>query len=105
MNRHTCDLRRLLSFTEISAAGRSRLRRLIFAIGLALAAPAGALTTQTFGFSGDPILGGDDPLYFPDVTIEFSFDETCIAASCSLDITLTYNDSGGLSTIGQALAG
>ena len=70
---------------------------------LALEAPASA-TTQTFGFSGDPILGGDDPLYFPDVTIEFSFDETCVAASCSLDITLTYNDSGGLSAIGETLA-
>jgi len=39
------------------------------------------------------------------VTVEFTFDETCVTSSCDLTIALTYNDSGGLSTIGEALAG
>ncbi len=59
---------------------------------------------QTFDFSGQAILGGDNPSYQPDVTAKFTFDETCMTSSCNLTITLTYNDSGGLSTIGETLA-
>ncbi len=66
---------------------------------------APALTMQTFNFSGLPILGGDNPSFFPDVTVKFTFDETCMTSSCNLTTTLTYNDSGGLSTIGEALSG
>ncbi len=61
---------------------------------------------QTFNFPGlFPILGGDNPSFKPDVTAKFTFDETCMTSSCNLTIALTYNDSGGLTTIGESLAG
>jgi len=66
---------------------------------------ASAVTMETFNFSGDPILGGDNPSFLPDVTAQFTFDDTCMTGSCSLTIALTYNDSGGLSTIGETLTG
>ncbi len=72
---------------------------------LSFPSAATALTMQTFNFSGQPILGGDNPSFLPDVTAKFTFDETCMTSSCNLTIALTYNDSGGLSTIGESLAG
>ncbi len=83
------------------------LSAVAFLTGLLTLAPsaATAVTIQTFNFSGLPILGGDNPSFLPDVTAKFTFDETCGTSSCNLTIALTYNDSGGLSTIGEALAG
>ncbi len=73
-------------------------------VGL-LPGSACAITMLQFDFSGSPIEGGVDPGYNPDVTVEFTFDETCMTSSCQLTVKLTYNDSGGLSTIGQTLSG
>jgi hypothetical protein len=73
--------------------------------GLALfPGAASALTVEVFNFSGQPIQG-EDPLFLPDVTIEFTYDETCMTSSCQLQIELTYNASGGLGAIGQTLTG
>ncbi|MGI9627035.1 MAG: hypothetical protein ACR2QM_09380 [Longimicrobiales bacterium] len=83
---------------------RSKLLMAFFVAFACLGSPTGA-TALTFDFSGQPILGGDNPSFQPDVTAEFMFDETCMTASCILTITLTYNDSGGLSTIGESLSG
>jgi hypothetical protein len=81
------------------------LRRLgLLALVTLLPGGASALTVQTFNFSGQPIQG-EDPLFLPDVTVEFTFDETCMTSSCQLQIELTYNASGGLSAIGQTLSG
>jgi len=88
-----------------TACGRSLAAALFASACLSFPITATALTIQTFNFSGLPILGGDNPSFLPDVTAEFTFDETCKTSSCNLTITLTYNDSGGLSTIGEALAG
>ncbi|MEN8184252.1 MAG: hypothetical protein ABFS46_17135, partial [Myxococcota bacterium] len=54
-----------------------------------------------------PILGGDDPSYFPDVTIQFDYDDACMTSSCMLTITLTYNGSNqaDLGGIAQTLSG
>jgi hypothetical protein len=78
---------------------------LLAATCLSFPSSATAVTMQTFDFSGLAILGGDDPNFLPDVTVKFTFDETCMTSSCNLTIALTYNDSGGLSSIGEALAG
>ncbi len=89
-----------------SALYRVSLTAALLAAAASLSFPiaATALTMQTFNFSGMPILGGDNPSFEPDVTVKFTFDETCMTSSCNLTILLTYNDSGGLSTIGEALA-
>ena len=76
-------------------------------VGSALLSSAvSALTMQTFNFSGLPIEGGDDPGYFSDVTIEFTYDDTCMTSSCTLTIELTYNGSNqaNLGAIGHTLA-
>ncbi len=90
-----------------SRACRHFLTVVLFAFAcLSFPITATAFTIQTFTFPGLlPILGGDNPSFRPDVTIKFGFDETCMTSSCNLTTTLTYNDSGGLSTIGEALAG
>jgi hypothetical protein len=78
-----------------------RLLPLVFL--LLQAGAASALSTSTFHFSGQPIAGGD-PGFLPDVTVAFSYDGGC-DTDCQLTVVLTYNDSGGLTTIGQTLAG
>ncbi len=89
-----------------SAACRGFLTAAVLAAAcLWFPSAATVVTIQTFNFSGPPILGGDNPSFLPDVTAKFTFDETCMTSSCNLTITLTYNDSGGLSTIGEALVG
>jgi hypothetical protein len=73
---------------------------------LAVAAPeAGAapVTVGPLNFSGP--INGEDPGFTADVDVEFSFDDACVSSSCTLQITLTYNSSGGLSAIGQTLSG
>jgi hypothetical protein len=82
---------------------RSSWVAVLFAFGC-LGLPGGA-AALTFGFSGQPIAGGDNPGFLPDVTIGFTFDDTCMTDSCLLTITLTYNDSGGLPSIGESLSG
>ena len=73
---------------------------LVMVVGLLVASPGVALAyTQTFATSGNPIVGEDEN-FDPDVTVEFSYDTGC-ASDCELTIVLTYNDSGGLDTIGQ----
>jgi hypothetical protein len=75
---------------------------LVFAA--AVLCPGAALAySQTFDFSGSPIVGEDEN-FTPDVSIQFTYDTAC-SGSCSLEIMMTYNDSGGLSTIGETLAG
>lgn len=71
-------------------------------VGL-LGSPAGATTMLSFNFSGQ--INGEDPGFTADVTIDFEFDETCMTSSCVLEVTLTYNSSGGLSAIGQTFSG
>ena len=93
---------RVLSGLIIPQGLRSAV--LLAAACLAFPSAALAVTIQTFNFSGQAIAGGDNPSFQPDVTVEFTFDETCMTSSCSLTTRLTYNDSGGLSTIGEALA-
>ena len=88
-----------------TACGRSLAAALFASACLSFPITATALTNQTFNFTGLPILGGDNPSFLPDVTIEFTFDELCDTSSCNLTTTLTYNDSIGLMTIGEALAG
>ncbi len=79
---------------------------LLAAACLLFPSAATAVTIQTFNFPGLlPILGGDNPSFLPDVTIKFTFEETCMTSNCTLTIALTYNDSGGLSSIGETLAG
>lgn len=100
--------RGVLRLHRRSAAGSTlgRLSRLALLVGFASAIPGAstALTVQTFDFSGAPIVGGD-PSFTPDVTVKFTFDETCMTGSCQLEVLLRYNPSGGLSTIGEALSG
>ena len=85
----------------------SRYLTACFAAGSILLLGSGAataLTMQTFDFSGLAILG-EDPGFLPDVTVRFEFEETCMTSSCTLTMTLTYNDSGGLSAVGEGLSG
>jgi hypothetical protein len=108
MYRH---LQQLLSPLTFPRGLRSTACRRILPVALLAATclswptTATGVTMQTFDFSGGQILGGEDPSFEPDVTAKFTFDETCMTSSCNLTITLTYNDSGGLPTIGEALAG
>ena len=85
---------------------RGALRALAgLVVGLALLWPAAGLAAFiSFDFDSQPILG-EDPAFVPDVAISFGWDATCVATSCQLDVTLRYDDSGGLAAIGQTLSG
>ena len=79
-------------------------------LALSLAPGASALTTQTFNFSGNEIIGGANPGYLPNVTAIFTWDESCVGAGpsfCGLRITLKSNitTSGPMPSQGEVLTG
>jgi hypothetical protein len=69
------------------------------ALSLASGSPAHAVPL-IFNFAS-PIPGES---VTPDTTLTFEFDEMC-TMDCELTVTLSYNDSGGLTAIGQTLSG
>jgi hypothetical protein len=79
---------------------------------LSLASSGAALTTETVNWSGQEIIGGDNPGYLPSGTATFTWEETCVgdgagAGFCGLRITLTANPtaSGEAPSQGEVLTG
>ncbi len=79
-----------------TACRRSLTAALFAAACLSFPITATALTIQTFNVPGLlPILGGDNPSFKPNVTIKFTFDETCMTSSCNLTIARSPTTTRG----------
>ncbi len=86
----------------------SSLRLALAALAvLSLATRGSALTTLSFGASGE-IIGGENPGFIANYSADFTFDETCVGTDpsfCGLRITLRYNPTAGTPSQGEVLTG
>ena len=79
-------------------------------LALSLGSAASALTTESVSWSGQAIIGGENPGYLPSGTATFTWEEACVGSGpsfCGLRITLqaTPTSSGPAPSQGESLAG